>query len=135
MSKRGQRSVAIPGNEGDSATGTGIYAIVCEATRGVYVGQTVKAFNDRWRIHWQNLRRGNHNNKSLQTAFNTNGPDAIRFVVLEQINFEGFTTQGTHGYYPSDIPPIFFDRETYWQQHYQLLGYTLYSRVWTPHNK
>lgn len=51
---------------------SGIYKIVCNATQGVYIGQSIDVDN-RLKTHLNELKNNNHCNKELQEDFNTYG--------------------------------------------------------------
>lgn len=49
---------------------SGIYKIVCNATQGVYIGQSIDVDN-RLKTHLNELKNNNHCNKELQEDFNS----------------------------------------------------------------
>ena len=62
---------------------SGIYKIICSATNKIYVGQSTD-LGSRKHQHFEKLRHNRHPNKSLQADFNTYGPAAFRFEVIER---------------------------------------------------
>ena len=63
---------------------SGIYQITNAKTGRVYVGSAVN-IGDRWYRHKLHLKRGIHNCKPLQNAWNTYGESAFVFDVLEKV--------------------------------------------------
>lgn len=59
-----------------------IYRISCQPIRRHYIGQTTDAAR-RWLEHQEQLIKGRHKNPGLQQAYNTMGPIAFVFEVLE----------------------------------------------------
>lgn len=64
-----------------------IYLVTNLENGHVYVGKTVD-FSRRKREHLNALRKGVHNNKHLQSAFNKYGEDRFMFEVLEECKKE-----------------------------------------------
>lgn len=62
----------------------GIYSITCTKTQGCYVGQTARAFEERWAEHRNDLERDRHKNKSLQSIASRHGVNSLKFKILEQ---------------------------------------------------
>lgn len=62
---------------------SGIYKIINVVNNKFYVGSAVD-FKRRKRIHWWKLRRGDHVNKHLQSAWNKYGEKAFTFVIVEE---------------------------------------------------
>lgn len=94
--------VAIPGERFKmTLTGvprtTGIYVIENTVNGHRYVGSASVSFYERLNQHLHHLRKGKHHNRHLQGAWNTYGPDAFRFVIIEQCP-----------------PSICISREQYW---------------------
>jgi len=69
-------------NVGDKS---GIYLIRNKVNGKAYVGQTKQRFIKRFFHHVWKLRKGTHDNKWLQSAFNKYGEDSFEFVVKEII--------------------------------------------------
>lgn len=76
---------------------TGVYAIVNNKSKKVYVGSASRSFCYRWKIHRTALRRGTHKNSHLQLAWNKYGERNFVFTVLEGCP-----------------PDLCVDREQYW---------------------
>lgn len=66
---------------------SGIYTITHVKTDRVYVGQSANVCK-RLMAHLSLLRKGNHRNPKLQSAFNYYGEDAFRFEPLEDCPVE-----------------------------------------------
>jgi len=62
----------------------GIYAIYCEAERLLYIGSS-NYIPFRWSKHRVELKRGGHVCKKLQAAYNRNGFEGLRFLLLESV--------------------------------------------------
>lgn len=62
---------------------SGIYQIRNKVNGKVYVGQA-QNIDVRWNSHRNELLRGVHKNKHLQSAFNKYGPDSFEWSVLER---------------------------------------------------
>ncbi len=73
----------------------GIYAITNTITGEQYVG-SARLLPDRWRRHKYALRTHTHPTRRLQAAWDTYGPDAFTFTVLEE----------TTVWMPNNILPI-----------------------------
>jgi hypothetical protein len=65
----------------------GIFAIRCQATEEVWVGQTPDLEKIQNRI-WFTLRQGSHPCRSLQAAWTTQGPDSLAFEECERLEEE-----------------------------------------------
>jgi group I intron endonuclease len=61
---------------------SGIYIILNIKSRKVYIGQA-QDLRYRWRKHKERLKRGNHPNPHLQSAWNKYGAKTFKFQVLE----------------------------------------------------
>ena len=70
------------------ADGHGVYMILNAATNARYVGLTKTSFSSRWTNHRFSLRRGKHECPALQRDWNTFGPTAFSFIVLEALDEE-----------------------------------------------
>lgn len=62
----------------------GVYMVFVEPMGRCYVGSTT-CLRRRYDTHWGKLRRANHENARLQAAWDTHGPNAVRFAVLEEL--------------------------------------------------
>lgn len=62
----------------------GIYAIVCVASGGTWVGQT-RNLDTQQNHLWFALRLGSEHPASLQDAWNTHGQEAFRYDVVAQL--------------------------------------------------
>jgi group I intron endonuclease len=65
----------------------GIYKIINVINNKFYVG-SAENFTRRKRIHWWMLRKGNHANKHLQSAWLKYGEQAFTFVIVEEFPVE-----------------------------------------------
>lgn len=91
--------------DGEVARGVrGVYAIVCVDGRA-YVGGTADVWH-RWAVHRSGLKRGKHSNIHLQRAWQDLGPDAFRFILLEEVPAG------------AEIAPV----ERKWVDHYEASG-------------
>lgn len=75
---------------------SGIYKIVCRTTKKVYIGSAVN-LRGRKDYHLYHLRRGDHDNRYLQNAWNKYGEADFDFQVIELI-----------------LVPFLLEREQYW---------------------
>ncbi len=66
---------------------SGVYKIVNTKTGKIYIGSSVD-LKRRERVHFNSLKRGNHENSHLQNAYNKHGKDNFVFEVIEEINKE-----------------------------------------------
>lgn len=64
---------------------SGVYAVVHRPSGRYYVGASYNV-SARRSDHWRRLSRGNHYNEGLQAAWNSDGPDAFEFRVLELVS-------------------------------------------------
>lgn len=67
----------------------GIYAIKCGLNGKVYIGQS-KNIKQRISLHKCDLKHGRHPNKLLQEDYNKYGEDSFSFIILKQLECEGF---------------------------------------------
>jgi group I intron endonuclease len=63
--------------------GSGIYIIRNKINGNVYIGSTLN-FTKRKNRHFLYLKRGVHENKHLQNAFNKYGEDIFEFVIIQR---------------------------------------------------
>jgi len=68
-------------------TVAGVYAVRCEASGEVWVGQAPNLDKIKNRI-WFTLRQGRHHCRSLQAAWNTHGEAGLRFGECERLEDE-----------------------------------------------
>jgi group I intron endonuclease len=61
-----------------------IYRLLNVVTEQFYIGSAVKYKRRRWE-HFNDLKRGAHHCKQLQAAWDTYGPEAFEFELLEEI--------------------------------------------------
>jgi hypothetical protein len=61
---------------------SGVYKIRCIPTGKVYVGSAVN-LRQRWYAHRSLLRKGHHQNRHLQHAWDKHGEESFEFTVLE----------------------------------------------------
>lgn len=64
---------------------SGIYRITNLVTKKIYIGSS-KNLKHRFYIHKYRLRKGNHSNPHLQSAWNLYGEDSFLFEVLEGLD-------------------------------------------------
>jgi group I intron endonuclease len=83
----------------------GIYAIVNQTSRKVYIGSTANSFSRRWATHKCHLQGGCHANPHLQAAWNKYGKDAFEFMVCEHV---------------TDMHCL-IEREQYWLDEFRLI--------------
>ena len=65
----------------------GIFAIRCQASPKIWVGQTPNLEKIQNRI-WFSLRQGSHTCRSLQAAWSQHGPDSLTFEECERLEEE-----------------------------------------------
>ncbi len=63
---------------------TGVYQIRCTVDGHFYVGGAYADFQRRWKDHRDNLRKGTHGNRHLQSAWNLHGENNFEFEVMER---------------------------------------------------
>lgn len=63
---------------------SGIYQILNTTNGHCYIGQAID-LEGRKRIHFHDLRKGNHHNSHLQSAFDKYGEKVFEFIVLNHI--------------------------------------------------
>lgn len=73
----------------------GVYAIRCIPLQRVYVGSSL-SLSRRLASHRNALRRGDHFNKALQSAWNEHGESAFEFVCLETTSSNERHTRETY---------------------------------------
>lgn len=66
---------------------SGIYCIVNLINDKKYIG-SAKIINRRWSEHKKALKKGNHKNKHLQSAWNLYGHENFEFRILEYVDFD-----------------------------------------------
>lgn len=74
---------------------SGIYMIKCLVNNKFYIGSSVDIKN-RWKGHIEGLKRGNHNNRHLQNAWNKYGESNFVFSVVEVCEVEDLITREQH---------------------------------------
>ncbi len=62
-----------------------VYLIRCLPTKQSYIGSTTCSFS-RWKGHMNALNIGRHENKSLQSLYNTYGKSAFVFGIIKAIS-------------------------------------------------
>jgi len=85
---------------------SGIYLIINQINRQVYVGQSINVTR-RWKRHKNELKTNKHHNEHLQRAWNSYGEEFFSFEILEICLIENL--------------PI---REQFWLDYYKKLGNT-----------
>lgn len=65
-----------------------IYIIKNKINGKIYVGQTIKDYNIRWKSHKRLLRKGKHNNNHLQNSWNKYGEYNFEFILLHEFIFK-----------------------------------------------
>lgn len=68
----------------------GIYSIVCLKNSKIYIGQS-KHIEVRWLEHKDELKKGTHQNKHLQNAWNKYGENSFVFSVIEECEEDNLT--------------------------------------------
>ena len=63
-----------------------IYKIICRGNGKSYIGQTTQFGVKRWAKHLYHLRRGTHQNKIFQCAFNKYGESSFSYMVIARAN-------------------------------------------------
>jgi len=81
-----QRKAAIASYKERKAVG-GIYAVTCRASGQRWIGRAADLATIQNRL-WFTLRQGGGPNPSLQSAWNSYGPDAFTLDVLERFDDE-----------------------------------------------
>jgi hypothetical protein len=81
-----QRKAAIAAYK-ERKTAGGIYAVLCRPLSQRWIGRTADLDKIQNRL-WFTLRQGASPHTSLQTAWNTHGPDAFALEVVEKIDDE-----------------------------------------------
>lgn len=66
---------------------SGIYAITNVVTTKMYIGKS-KSIRRRWSDHRYKLRKGAHENKYLQRAWDKYGESVFSFVILEEADID-----------------------------------------------
>jgi group I intron endonuclease len=80
----------------------GIYCILCTVNNKRYIGSSVN-IRGRLATHFNQLRKNNHFNSHLQSAFNLYGKENFSIEILEQVD---------------DLNTL-IDREQFWINHHQ----------------
>lgn len=63
-----------------------IYQIVHIESGHKYVGETTRPIKERWKEHLYSLRKGNHGNRYLQSAWNKYGEKAFKLEIIKECN-------------------------------------------------
>lgn len=87
----------------DQKKASGVYSIICLSTGRRYVGST-KGFRGRYSNHKKDLKDGVHDNKRLQSSWDSLGADNFEFVILEEVSNKS----------------KLLEREQYWMDYYQV---------------
>lgn len=95
---------------------SGIYAIVHEPSKSIYVGSSVGRIIGRLAEHVYKLKMGKHHNKELQKLYDICGRDGLEYRLLEAID----------GSAPSRY---YLAREAYWSQQWMNKGYRTINAV------
>lgn len=95
-------------------TSGGIYAIVNEEAKGVYVGCTHRKPLSRWSQHKAALRNGKHTSPRFQSAWDEHGEYSFRFVFLQLI--------------PGRHSAVMDVEERFWVEHFRSMGYAVYNQ-------
>ena len=95
-------------------TRSGIYAIIHDAHKAVYVGQSKDSTTSRVTSHWRLLQAGKHSSSEFQRLFNLTTGEGWTWCVLERP--------------PLDIDPSLLsdwlnERELYWHEYLTVQGY------------
>jgi len=83
---RDQRKAATAAYK-ERKTEGGIYAVLCRPLDQRWIGRAMDLDKIQNRL-WFTLRRGTSPHASLQAAWNTHGPDAFTFDVIERLEDE-----------------------------------------------
>ncbi len=83
----------------------GVYLVTCLETGEQYVGQSVNIAK-RWARHRALLNANRHERVMWQTAWNTYGPDAFTWDVLEEVP-AGRDLTARESHYISGLKPAF----------------------------
>jgi hypothetical protein len=102
--KSEDRKAAIAAYKKRSAA-AGIFAVRCQASGQVWVGQTLNLDTMQNRI-WFSLRMGSHSNADLQRAWSAHGEANFAYEALEQLEDEELA-------YVRD--KLLKERETHWR--------------------
>lgn len=73
-------------NTDDELRRKGIYEIYCKSNGKRYVGSTIKSFRERWGEHLRMLKKKNHVNKPLESAWYKYGEENFVFSILEIVD-------------------------------------------------
>src|SRR6266404_844649 len=71
---------------------SGIYKIINKIDGKYYVGSS-KSIMERWKKHFQLLKKGNHDNSRLQNAFNKYGENNFELQIIEKLSEEQLMLQ------------------------------------------
>lgn len=99
---------------------SGIYQITCIPTGKFYIGSAVNLRN-RWRHHFNELRRNSHKNSKLQHAWNKYGETTFIFEIVEFV-----------------LPPFLLEREQFWfdtLSPFDERGFNLYRIAGSPYGR
>ncbi|HJG97322.1 MAG TPA: GIY-YIG nuclease family protein, partial [Romboutsia timonensis] len=66
---------------------SGVYSITNMKSDIVYVGESFN-IEERWMSHIDELKKGKHHNKRLQTDWNIYGKENFKFEILEKLELE-----------------------------------------------
>lgn len=102
---------------------TGVYCILNQKNKKVYIGSTKVSFKERFKQHYDRLNANTHENKYLQNAWNKNKSDFIFRIMLvckdnfywEQRAFDIYKPFKKRGYNLNEIasaPPKELSKET-----------------------
>lgn len=76
---------------------SGVYSITNVNDGLVYIGESFN-IEERWVSHIDELEKGKHHNKKLQTDWNTYGKENFKFEILEKLELEFICDGLPHGY-------------------------------------
>jgi group I intron endonuclease len=74
---------------------SGVYSIRNKVLGLQYVGSTM-VFIRRWNLHKRELKENRHHSRRLQKAWNTHGPDAFEWIILEVVACESLIEREQH---------------------------------------
>lgn len=110
----GRCSARISHPRSESARCRGVYAIACDISGMVYVGDTEASFEQRWDQHVCQLENGKHHCELLQYEWTLHGRTNFSFLILtEGPNGVDWSEWGLHR------------REVEWIEHFRSLGICL----------
>lgn len=87
---------------------TGVYSIRCRYNNRINIGSAKDIISKRWSCHKSNLQSGKHTTK-IQEDYNTYGISGFEWTIIEECDDDRK------------------ERESYWKEYYQNLGFEVYN--------